>query len=155
MSIRLKGLQAVEEALKKELAKLSTSKYALVGIHEAAGMAEGNQLTQAAVGAYNHFGTDNIPARPWLDVGVAQGIQDYLEIIQEGIQKGLSTDQIMNQIGIESSGHVQQYITDLKTPENAKSTIRRKKSDNPLIEDGHMRAAVTYTVTSKKPGFGL
>lgn len=155
MSIRLKGLQAVEEALKKELAKLSASEYALVGIHEAAGMHKGSDLTQAAVGAYNHFGTDTIPARPWLDVGVAQGVQDYLEVIKEGIAEGLTSKQIMERVGIEAAGHVQQYMTDLKTPPNAPRTIKKKKSDNPLIDTGSLRQSVTYTVTSKKPEFGL
>lgn len=155
MTIKITGLQAVQEALAQELAKFKDSEYALVGIHESAGEHEGSDLTQAEVGAYNHFGTENIPARPWLDVGVSAGVKDYLEVVKEGIEKGLTNKQIVNQIGVEAVGFVQQYITDLKTPANKKSTIKKKGSDNPLIDTGSLRQSVTYTVTSKKPEAGL
>lgn len=155
MSIKITGLQQVQDALEKELKKLATSEYALVGIHESAGMHEGSELTQAAVGAYNHFGTPDIEARPFLDVGVAQGTKEYLDVIQEGIEKGLTSKQILDQVGVEAVGFVQQYITDLRTPKNKESTIKRKGSDNPLIDTGSMRQSITYTVTSKKPEHGI
>ncbi|MGH9932940.1 MAG: hypothetical protein ACREA9_27450, partial [Pyrinomonadaceae bacterium] len=49
-------------------------------------------------------------------------------------------------VGVVAAGQVKVYMTELKTPPNAASTIKRKKSDNPLIQDGHLRGSVTYAV---------
>lgn len=139
----------------KELAKLKGGKFALVGIHESAGMAASGEFSMATLGAVQHFGNEDIPARPWLDVGVEQGTKEYLDIIEEGIADGLTQDQILNQVGAAAAGYVQQYITDLKSPPNAPSTIKKKGSDNPLIDTGAMRSSVTWTVTDKAPEEGL
>lgn len=156
MTIKIIGLQAVQDALKQELKKLQSSEYALVGIQEGAGMAEqGSDITMAQLGAIMQYGNDNIPARPWLDKGAETGTREYLETIQEGIEDGLTSKQIMNQVGAIATGYVQEYITDLRYPPNAESTIRQKGSDNPLIDTGAMRNSVTYQVTDKKPEEGL
>ena len=155
MSIRITGLQQVQDALKKELDKLGGGKFALIGIHESAGMVESGEFSMATLGALQHFGNDKIPARPWLDVGVEQGNKEYLDVIEEGIADGLSQDQILEQVGAIAAGYAQQYITDLDTPPNAPSTVKKKGSNNPLIDTGAMRASVTYIVTNKAPEEGL
>lgn len=96
-----------------------------------------------------------IPPRPWLDVGVASGTKEYLAVIAEGVEKGLSSNTILNQIGVEAVGHVQQYIRDLKSPPNANSTKRKKGSDNPLIDTGSMMQSVKYTIANQAPTEGL
>lgn len=155
MSIKITGLQQAQEALAKELEKFKGGSFALVGIHEAAGMVDGEELTMATLGAIQHFGNDHIPARRWLDVGVESGTKEYLETIAEGMEKGLDQEQILNQVGLLAVGYTQQFITELSDPPNAPSTIRQKGSSNPLIDTGAMRASVTYTVTDKKPEEGL
>ncbi|WVH13983.1 hypothetical protein CASP1_00062 [Alcaligenes phage CASP1] len=154
--MKITGLQLVEDALKQELSKLQGAQVALVGIHEAAGMHESGDLTVAAVGAYNHFGVpDKIPARPWLDVGVDTGTKEYLETIEEGIAEGLDSKQILEQVGALAVGYTQQFITDLRDPPNADSTIKKKGSDNPLIDTGNLRQSVTYSVVRNVPSEGL
>lgn len=150
MSVKITGLQQVQDALRKELDKF-TSEYALIGIHESAGNTKDGDMTMATLGAVQHFGNDRIPARPFLDLGVASGNKEYLQTIQDGIENGLTSQQMINQVGILAAGNVKQFITDLRSPENAESTIKRKKSSNPLIDTGNMRASITYTVESKKP----
>lgn len=155
MSIKITGLQLAQDALRKELEKLQGGGYVLVGIHEDAGNADGSDLTMATLGAIQHYGNEDIPARPWLDVGLEQGNKEYLEIIEEGAAKGLNQNQILEQVGVVAVGYVQQYITDLKTPPNAESTIKKKGSNNPLIDTGAMRQSVTYSVAKQKPEEGL
>lgn len=150
MSIKITGLQQVQDALKKELESF-TSQYALIGIHESAGQTEDGQFSMAGLGAVQHFGNDNIPARPFLDLGVASGNKEYLETIQDGIKRGLPTEQIINQVGLLAAGNVKQFITDLRTPPNTPATIKRKGSSNPLIDTGNLRASIDYTVESEKP----
>ena len=153
--IKLTGLQLAQDAMRKELEKLQTKKVALVGIHESAGVDEESGQTVAFIGAANHFGTDKIPARPWLDVGVESGTEEYLEVIQDGIAEGEPAEKVLDQLGVLAVGYTQQYITDLDSPPNAPSTIKRKGSANPLIDTGNMRQSVTYTIADQMPEEGL
>ncbi|WP_050450511.1 hypothetical protein [Bordetella bronchiseptica] len=155
MGMKIIGLEATRRALKKEIDKLRTSHYALVGIHEAAGIEPESELTVATLGAIQHFGNKHIPARPWLDKGAESGVKEYLDTIREGVVDGLDSKQIMTRVGVEAEGAIKQYITDLDTPPNKPSTIRKKGSSNPLIDTGNMRQSVTSTVARKKPQEGL
>ncbi|MGS1116018.1 hypothetical protein [Castellaniella sp. UC4442_H9] len=155
MSIR--GLQATQRALKREIDKLRTPYFALVGIHESAGVEpKTDGMTVATLGAVQHFGDGSkIPARPWLDKGAESGTKEYVSTIREGIEDGLDAKRIMTRVGIEAEGAIKQYITDLDTPPNAPATIRKKGSSNPLIDTGNMRASVTSTVVARRPEEGL
>lgn len=155
MSVKLIDFQLAQAEIQRELAKLRGNKYATVGIHEDAGNTEDGAMTQAQNGALQNFGNDKIPARPWLIPGVESATPDVIDTIASGIEKGLATDQIMEQVGAIAAGATQQYMTDLREPPNAKSTIEKKGSDNPLIDTGSMRSSVTYKVTSTKPDEGI
>src|SRR5690606_23572402 len=120
----IKGLQATQRALKKEIDKLRTPYYALVGIHESAGVEPGTDMTVATLGAIQHFGNDRIPERPWLDKGAESGTREYLDTIREGVADGLTAKQIMARVGVEAEGAIKQYITDLDKPPNSPATIR-------------------------------
>lgn len=97
----------------------------------------------------------DIPARPWLEPGVAGATPLIIETIANGIEDGLTPDQTLEAVGVVVAGEVRQYMTDLRNPPNAKSTIAKKKSDNPLIDKGHMRAAVTHNVSEDPVEEGL
>lgn len=96
-----------------------------------------------------------IPARPWLVPGVQSGTVEYLRVIEKGVKKGDNLDMVLERVGIVATGKVQQYMTDLRSPPNAPSTIAKKGSSNPLISSGAMRASVTYSVSPIKPSEGL
>lgn len=89
----------------------------------------------------------NIPARPWLEPGVASATPEVLATIQDGMDEGKSMDQILEAVGVVAVGAVKVYMTELKTPPNAASTIRKKGSNNPLIDSGAMRQSVTHKVS--------
>lgn len=97
----------------------------------------------------------DIPARPWLEPGVASATQDIVGVIQSGMESDQSMDQILETVGVVAAGAVKVYMTELKTPPNAKSTIRKKGSDNPLIDTGAMRASVTHKVQVEPVEEGL
>ncbi|RTY63036.1 hypothetical protein [Pseudomonas veronii] len=88
-----------------------------------------------------------IPARPWLEPGVASATPEVLAAIQDGMDEGKSMDQILETVGVVAAGAVKVYMTELKTPPNAASTIRKKGSSNPLIDSGAMRQSVTHKVS--------
>src|SRR5690625_803470 len=87
MSMRITGLAATLRALKKEIDKLRTSHYALVGIHESAGQVKDGAMTVATLGAIQHFGNEDIPARPWLDKGLESATKELLDVIREGVEE--------------------------------------------------------------------
>lgn len=99
--------------------------------------------------------TISIPARPWLNPGVQSGNVEYLSIIEKSAAKGESLDVALNKVGLVAVGLVQKYMTELRTPPNAPSTIKKKKSSNPLIDSGALRASVSYKITPSKPTEGL
>lgn len=99
--------------------------------------------------------TVNIPARPWLSPGVNAGNDEYLKIIEQSVTNGEPIKQALERVGVVAVGMVQKYMTELRTPPNAPSTIKAKGSSNPLIDSGALRQSVTYKVTSTKPTEGL
>ncbi|WP_432783721.1 hypothetical protein QZH45_09690 [Pseudomonas corrugata] len=88
-----------------------------------------------------------IPARPWLEPGVASATPEVLLTIQDGMEAGRSMEQILEGVGVVAAAAVKVYMTELKTPPNAASTIRKKGSSNPLIDTGAMRQSVTHKVS--------
>lgn len=156
LKISVTDTQVAKDQIRKALEKLMTDKFVTVGMHEDAGQHPDSGMTNAQLGAILHYGNDKIPSRPFLDVGVATGNQEYIALIADGIEDSLEPDQILNQIGAVAAGKVQQYMTELKTPPNAPQTIARKKgADNPLIDEGHLRRSVTYKIQSGKPEEGI
>lgn len=154
IKVTVPDVAKVKATIKKELEKLMTDKFVTIGIHEDAGQHEGG-INNAQLGAVQHFGTENIPPRPWLDVGVASGNQEYLQIITDGLEQGLQPEQILNQLGVVATAQVQIYMTQLKSPPNAPSTVAHKGSSNPLIDSGVLRSSVTYKIENEKPTEGL
>lgn len=155
MSVKLIDFQLAQAEIQRELAKLRGNKYATVGIHEDAGNTEDGAMTQAQNGALQNFGNDKIPARPWLIPGVESATPDVIDTIASGIEKGLPTDQIMEQVGAIAAGATQQCVIDLREPPNAKSTIDKKGSDNPLIDTGSMLQSITWKTSGTKPDEGI
>lgn len=157
MNIRVPNLQAAVNQLRKELAQYRGNSHVTVGIHEDSQQPESGDLTMAQLGAVQHFGSEDgrIPARPWLDTGVESGTQEILDTIRSAAGKGLPLDAVLEQVGVVAAGAVQEYMTDLRTPPNAPSTIERKGSDSPLIDTGAMRQSVSYAVTREKPTEGI
>lgn len=94
-----------------------------------------------------------IPARPWLDVGVASGESEYAAIFKENmgdIASGkTSVIDVLNIVGVVAVSKVQEFMINLTSPANAASTVRAKGSSNPLIDSGAMMQSVGYAVTKE------
>lgn len=96
-----------------------------------------------------------IPAREWLEPGVVSATPEILLTIQDGIEAGKSMDQVLEAVGVVAAVAVKVYMTDLKTPPNAASTVRKKGSNNPLIDEGHLRSSVNHQVSIGPASEGL
>lgn len=153
--VTITNSQQASNAIRKALEEFMTNKSVTVGIHEDAGQHESDDITNASLGAIQEFGTDTIPARPWLNPGALSGSKEYLNIIEKAAASDEPLDMSLNKIGVVAVGLVQKYMTELRTPPNAASTIKKKGSSNPLIDSGALRQSVTYKVTTEKPTEGL
>ncbi len=91
-----------------------------------------------------------IPERSYLRAGFdanADEIQGKMEYLLGLVLDGKITgQQALNAIGGFVATRIQAYLTDLKTPPLAESTIRRKGSSNPLIDTGQLRDSITWQV---------
>lgn len=145
----------LKREIAKQLEQMVSNKFVTVGIHEDTGNHPGTDMTNAQLGALQHFGNDNIPPRPWLDVGVETGNKEYLTIIKDAIKNETPMDQALERVGVVAVGKAQVYMTQLKSPANAESTIKAKGSSNPLIDTGELRASVNYKIQPGKPKEGI
>lgn len=52
-------------------------------------------------------------------------------------------------IGLEQENETKKTITEMKTPANAPSTVKKKGSSHPLIDTGELRMKISSEVTKK------
>ncbi len=157
MAVRIttSGIREAREAIEKALNDFMTKEFVTIGIHEDAGQHESDNITNAQLGAIQEFGTEHIPARPWLNPGVQSGNAEYIQMITEAIKNQSPLKSVLEQVGVVAVGKAQLYMTQLKTPPNAASTIKRKGSSNPLIDTGALRQSVSFKVVQSEPTEGL
>lgn len=150
MSVKLsvRSMPRVIHDLQKAVDKVTGAGKVTVGIHQAHALdgRKGGEPNNPTIGAINHFGTETIPARPWLDKGVKAGAARITAHAVYCMKQGMEPARMLEQLGAMAVGEVQKYVTELDTPPNAPSTIRQKGSSNPLINTGALRQSITYEV---------
>lgn len=133
----------------RELDKLQVR----VGFQRGREIEQKNGTDMCDIAAWNELGTSNgIPSRPFLRDSVDKHkteLNAYLEDQVELMKRGVSAEQVLKNIGQYQKGRVQEEITDGSFEPNAKSTVRKKHSDHPLIDTGHMRQSVNYVICQK------
>lgn len=148
---RVKDIDLGWKRIKEEL-KLIDKSYTQIGIQKDAGEEDGQAI--AAIGAYNEFGTERIPSRPFMRSTFDEQRTKTKAIIEHQYGKILkgetSVKRALGSIGEYMEGEVKKKITTLKTPPNAPSTIARKGSSNPLIDTGRMRASIRHIEVLKR-----
>ena len=102
----------------------------------------------AAVAAWNEFGTETIPERPFFRNALAESERGVSNILAKGIdtEKMVVDDQLAGRVGEYVQGKIRDSITALKEPPNAPETVRRKGSSDPLLDTGTLRNSVAWKV---------
>lgn len=133
-----------------EMEKLR-SKRVFVGF-QAGKVTDDRGVDMAQIAMFNELGTSDIPARPFL----RQTMEDHKDDIKafcgekvQGITEGGTAEDALKQLGVYGKGLVQAKIKDGAWKPNAPSTIKKKKSDKPLIDTGKMRQSVNYVIKQK------
>lgn len=133
-----------------ELEKLR-SKRVFVGF-QAGKVTDDRGVDMAQIAMFNELGTSEIPSRPFLRQTMEKN-QDNIKAFcgekVQGIAEGGTAEDALKQLGVYGKGLVQAQIREGTFKPNAPSTIRKKKSDKPLIDTGKMRQSVNYVVKQK------
>lgn len=121
-----------------------------VGYHQDQ-IADDGSTPLAAIAYWNHYGTVSedgsvaIPPRPFMDA-LKNHEPELGAFCQMAVQSSPNADGAAKGIGVYAVGMIQTEIVDGKWVPNAPSTIKKKGSDHPLIDTGHMRQSVHYVV---------
>lgn len=121
-----------------------------VGIQSDAGTHEGTSILDIAI--YNEFGTETIPARPFIRDFAQRnekGLGLAMDRIATKIERGATVDAGLAQLGEFAQQNQQAHVRASKSwaVPNASSTIKRKGSDVPLIDDGVLVNAIRWEKT--------
>jgi len=100
------------------------------------------------VALYNEFGTETIPARPFVRGAFDNSQSDLINMQKQlwaSIVEGrMSAHKALGRLGRFHQGQIQEYMPFLSQPPNAPSTIAQKRASNPLIDNKRLRGAVTW-----------
>jgi len=142
------------------LAKIAKSEV-LVGIPQSRNSRKGEKIGNAALmyilanGSPGH----KIPARPVIEPAIAaDGNRQAIASDLQDAVKGMLNDNptqattALRRAGMAGSNAAKAWFTDPRNnwPPNRPSTIRRKKSDRPLIDTGDLRRSITYVVRESR-----
>lgn len=108
---------------------------------------DGTSIAQVA--AVNEFGASDIPERPFMRQSFENHegeLQAACDAAQRLVSSGGSAEQALQQIGVIAKGLVQDEIVNGGFAPNAESTIKKKGSEQPLIDTGTMRQSVNFVV---------
>lgn len=108
----------------------------------------------AMIAAYNEFGTDLVPSRPFMrnaweknEKEVNKRVKaEWNAVLAKGKDPGLS----LAALGEWYQSKIQTELTTGEFEPNSDLTIKRKHSSRPLIDTGRMRQSIRYIVKGIK-----
>lgn len=150
VTLRVTGIERAVRDIKKAMDAYRGGKiYATIGVHKDA-PAEKDGTSTAMVAASNHFGTDKIPARPFLDKGVERERATIAKEVARMLAAGKRPEQAIERAALLAVRGVQKQIDDTLSPPNSPRTIARKGSSHPLIDTGNMRQSIAYKLHDRR-----
>jgi len=120
-----------------------------VGIHEDAGLNEnGDDILEYAI--WNHYGTDTIPKRPFVDLAADRN-NNWQKYVDEAygnlVDKDTSLKAEAGKVGDIAVRDMKAIIENKEVPPpNKPSTIKKKGFDHPLIETGALLSKIKYKI---------
>lgn len=105
------------------------------------------------VAMFNELGTSQSPSRPFMRKSIDDNEEEIFSFCKAQFDRlcsGTATAQnVMQQLAVFEKGLIQAKIKDGDFAPNAPSTIKKKGSDKPLIDTGHMRQSVQVVIDRK------
>ena len=112
-------------------------------------------LSNAEIAALQEFGSDTIPARPFLrptfDAPDGQRqVNKALAVAAKQIMDGKRVEDGAKLVGVVAQGMVRKFMKSVTDPPNSPQTIRLKQSSKPLTDTGQLAQAVTFVIRKKR-----
>lgn len=127
---------------------------AKVGWFESAHYKDGTPV--AYVATIQEFGTDHIPARPFMRPAVADNGPQWLDLLAQGAKRvaegGFSARDVLELVALKAAGDVGKAIQAVTSPALSPITVKRKGHAKPLIDTGQMFQSVTGKVEAEGTG---
>lgn len=105
------------------------------------------------VAMFNELGTSQSPSRPFMRDSIDDNQEEIVAFCKAQFGRlcsGAATAQnVMQQLAVFEKGLIQAKIKDGDFAPNAPSTVKKKGSDKPLIDTGHMRQSVQTVIDRK------
>jgi hypothetical protein len=132
--------------------KLLNNSYTKVGVssNKMRTTEKGEPITMVQVAAINEFGTKDgrIPPRPFLRNAFDKNVKNIntfkKKLVTKLINRETSPKKALALLGEFITNKVKTEIRNLKYPPNALSTILKKGSDNPLIDEGQLIQSIEH-----------
>jgi hypothetical protein len=104
-------------------------------------------LPVATVAAWNEFGTQHTPPRPFFRTMIAAKAPTWGKDVAVLIaQDNFDAKKALGQMGERIAGQLRKSIVELTSPPLSPVTIKRKGFSKPLVDTGHMLNSVDYEV---------
>lgn len=118
-----------------------------VGV-QAGEQADDSGTTIAEIAAYNEYGTDRIPERPFFRNAIAKhnNWDDDRDKVVNTVIDGARPSTMIELLGQKAEADMRDSIRFGSFVPNAPSTIKRKKSDKPLIDKGTLIGSIRYRI---------
>ena len=124
-----------------------------IGIFESARYGkERNYAPVAAIAATHEFGfpAKKIPPRPFFRPTVSEKKGEWSDLFEAGAKAVFAgketTESVLEKIGLVAAGQVRAKIEKINSPKLSQTTIDKKGSEKPLIQDGIMQASIIHKV---------
>lgn len=132
------------QELKKELKKLQKKPYTKVGILHGEGskLYDDSSETVLSVAIKNEFGTNKIPARPFLRKSFDENVRIYHWVMKKELNNVFigkaNVKNTLGKIGLYVENKTKKRLRSGPWTPNAPMTILLKKSSRPLIDTGQL-----------------
>ncbi len=110
----------------------------------------------ATKAAYNEFGTDSIPARPFMGEAFDQNVDDLADHIRDGVEEFAlgrrDLDQVLQSAGERHKRQIEKSLDNPPGPALDEDTAEEKGHSKPLLHTGELRASVKVKLRKGRAG---
>lgn len=150
VTLRVTGIERAVRDIKKAMDAYRGGKiYATIGVHKDAPPEENGEST-AMVAAKNHFGTDRIPARPFLDNGVERERATIAADVAKTLAAGKRPEQAIERAALLAVRGVQKQIDDTLSPPKLSEDDCAKRLVASADDTGNMRQSIAYKLHDRR-----
>ncbi len=143
----ISGGGKLEAALRDMASKVSRAASVDVGFLE--GATYPNGVSVPMVAAIQEYGAPsrNIPPRPFFRNMIAAKSGEWPDAVAALLKANdYDARTTLDQTGSAIAGQLRQSIVDTNSPPLSASTVKRKGSEKPLVDTGHMLASIDHIV---------